>query len=244
MASGTLFTTKAGADATSFEDVVAAMCASLFEGRRIADFVIVWTVTADTEKPFQKDLSHLRWEEVHARQALRADLVDGWMEALNLRAGERVLEIGAGPGFFSLILAERVGPSGLVYAVEPSAEALAYLQRLRTEQGVFQIEPIAADATTLQSIDSPADCALVTMVLHHAEDPAALLRNVRRLLRAGGRIVIGDFHPDGPGKVGAPKAHRIAPEIVKEWCRLAGLTVVDELRQTPEHYIVIAERRA
>jgi ubiquinone/menaquinone biosynthesis C-methylase UbiE len=194
-------------------------------------------------KQFQKDLSHLSWEDVYARQALRADLVDGWLAALQLKIGDRILEVGAGPGFFSFLLAERVGQSGIVYAVEPSAEALAYLERLQQERGVVQIERIIADAATLPSIDRPADCALVTMVLHHAESPAALLRNVTRLLRAGGRVVVGDFHPDGPCRVGAPRAHRIAPEAVQEWCRQAGLTLADYRRQTPEHYIVIAERK-
>ena len=98
------------------------------------------------EKPFQKDLSHLSWDEVYERQALRADLVSDWMEALRLKSGDRVLEIGAGPGYVSFVLAERVGHTGTVYALDRSAEALAYLERLQTERGVGQIQRIAADA--------------------------------------------------------------------------------------------------
>ena len=91
------------------------------------------------EEPFQKDLSHLRWDQVYARQALRAELLGEWMEALRLKPGDRVLEIGAGPGYVSFALADRVGPSGIVYAVDRSAEALAYLERVQKERGVGQI---------------------------------------------------------------------------------------------------------
>ena len=91
------------------------------------------------EKPFQKDLSHLSWDQVYARQALRADLVNAWMDALRLKASDRVLEVGAGPGYVSFALADRVGPTGTVYALDQSADALAHLERLQSERGVGQI---------------------------------------------------------------------------------------------------------
>ena len=93
------------------------------------------------EKPFQKDLSHLSWDQVYERQAMRADLVSDWIEGLRLKSGDRVLEIGAGPGYVSFVLAERVGHRGTVYALDRSAEALAYLERLQTERGIGQIQP-------------------------------------------------------------------------------------------------------
>jgi SAM-dependent methyltransferase len=98
------------------------------------------------EKPFKKNLGHLSWDEVFARQAMRAGLIQDWMDALHLKSGDRVLEIGAGPGFVSLALADRVGSTGLVYALDRSADALSYLERLQTERGISQIERIVADA--------------------------------------------------------------------------------------------------
>jgi 16S rRNA C967 or C1407 C5-methylase (RsmB/RsmF family) len=88
------------------------------------------------EESYRKDLSHITWDEVFARQVRRAGLVEEWMGALQLQPGSRVLDIGAGPGYVSLVLADRVGPDGLVYAVDRSAEALAYLKRLQNERGV------------------------------------------------------------------------------------------------------------
>jgi ubiquinone/menaquinone biosynthesis C-methylase UbiE len=194
------------------------------------------------EKPFQKDLSHLSWDQVYARQALRADLVNAWMDALRLKASDRVLEVGAGPGFVSFALADRVGPTGTVYALDQSADALAHLERLQSERGVGQIQRIVADAALLEPTSVQADSALITMVLHHADDPPGILRNVARCVTPGAPVVIGEFHPEGPCSSGPPGEHRLAPEKIQGWCEQAGLTVVSNHRQTPEHYMLVARR--
>lgn len=194
--------------------------------------------------PFQKDLSHLSWDEVYARQTQRVALIGDWMDGLRLKTGDHVLEIGAGPGFVSLALAERVGPTGIVYAVDRSLDALAYLAQLQDERGIRQIERIAADAAALELPGRPVNSALITMVLHHADDPAGILRNVGRCMPAGAPVVIGEFHPEGPCSSGPPRDHRLAPEQVEQWCVQAGLAVADHRRQSPEHYALFAERAA
>jgi ubiquinone/menaquinone biosynthesis C-methylase UbiE len=193
---------------------------------------------------FKKDLSHLTWDEVYARQAKRAALIGDWIDGLHLGPGDRVLEIGAGPGYVSLALAERVGPTGVVYALDRSADALAYLKRQQSERGIAQIQPIVGDAAALEPARVRAGAALITMVLHHTDDPAGILRNVARCLPDGAPVVIGEFHPDGPCSGGPPREHRLAPEQVKQWCEQAGLTVTGYRRQTPEHYVLFAERGA
>jgi ubiquinone/menaquinone biosynthesis C-methylase UbiE len=196
------------------------------------------------DEPFQKDLSHSSWDEVYARQAKRADLLPSWLEALQLKQGGRVLDVGAGPGYVSLVLAERVGQAGLVIAIERSPEALAYLERLQTERGISQIRRIVADAATLERAEPGADSALITLVLHHAEDAAGIVRNVYRLLAPEARAVIAEFHPEGPCRLGAPQAHRLQPEQVQAWCESAGFAVLSYDRQTPEHYMFVVQRPA
>lgn len=187
---------------------------------------------------FSKDMSGADWDKVFARQARRADLVPDWLDAIALHAGERVLEVGPGPGFVTLMLAERVGAAGLVYAVDPSADALANLARRQAERGFDNIRRITADAATLDE-DLSADAALATMVLHHVDDPAALLKNVARLLRPGGRLLVAEFDPDGPCAFGPPQAMRIAAATVKRWMAAAGFAVGEERRQTAEQYMIV-----
>lgn len=194
------------------------------------------------EMPFQKDLSHLSWDQVYARQALRAELVNDWTEALRLKSGDRVLEIGAGPGYVSFILADRVGPAGIVYALDRSVDALAHLARLQKERGIGNIQRIVGDAAVLEPTGVLADSALITMVLHHADDPAGILHNVARFVPPGAPVVIGEFHPEGPCSNGPPRENRLAPEKIQQWCERAGLSVIGYRRQTPEHYLVITQR--
>jgi ubiquinone/menaquinone biosynthesis C-methylase UbiE len=198
--------------------------------------------SAVVEQVFHKDLSHLTWNEVYTRQMRRAGLVAEWMDALRLKSCDRVLEVGAGPGYVSLRLAERVGPEGVVYAVDRSAEALGYLERLQNERGVPQIRRLVTDAATLDGAAVRADAALVSMVVHHAEDPAGIVRNLYRLLPAHAFAVVAEFHPAGPCEQGAPRASRLAPEQVEAWCESAGFTVLRYRRQSPEHYFVVARR--
>ena len=199
---------------------------------------------AVTDQAFRKDLSNVSWEQVYARQALRAELVPGWIDALRLGPGGRVLEIGAGPGFVSFALAERVGAEGLVYALDRSSAALEYLERLKVERGVAHIRTIVADAATWDGAGCQADSALITMVLHHTEYPATILSNVARLLPAGAPVIIGEFDPEGPCEVGPPRVGRLAIDKLLAWCEAAGLAVQRHSNQTPEHYLVVTERRA
>ena len=200
---------------------------------------MTWDAKQET---FRKDLTHLTWDEVYARQVKRASLVGEWMDALRLKSGDRLLEIGAGPGYVSLMLADRVGPAGIIYAVDRSADALAYLQRLQKERGTSNIERLVADAATMKLSDLHVDSALVTMVLHHADDPPGILRNVARLLRPKTLAIVAEFHPDGPCDQGPPREHRVAPGQVNAWCEAAGLLIVSERRQTAEHYMTLVQR--
>ena len=100
------------------------------------------------EELFRKDLTHLTWAEVYARQEKRAHLVDAWMNALCLKPGDRVLEVGAGPGYVSMILAERVGREGVVYAVDKSADALACLERRQNVKSLPTATPFSRPIST------------------------------------------------------------------------------------------------
>jgi ubiquinone/menaquinone biosynthesis C-methylase UbiE len=195
------------------------------------------------QEEYRKDLSHLTWDEVYSRQTQRAFLVSDWMDALQLKGGDRVLDVGAGPGFVSFLLAERVGPSGSIYAVDPAADALAYLERLRAQRNATNVVAIRADAAKVTIPGPLLEAALIAMVLHHTNDPPAIIRNVAHLLKPGGRAVIAEFHPDGPCEHGPPRDHRLTSRQVQTWCDGAGLSTLSERRQSPEHYMMLVEQR-
>ena len=191
---------------------------------------------------YRKDLSGTSWATVYARQMARAPLVSAWLDALDLHPGDHVIDVGSGPGYVSLQAAARVGPTGLVYAVDRSAEALDYLAGLQEAQGVDIIRRVLGDAASLDIDDRQFQAALITMVLHHTDDPERVVCRVGGMLPAGGRLVIAEFHPEGPCEIGAPAAERLHPDRVRRWCTGAGLREVRYERQTPEHYCLVLER--
>lgn len=194
---------------------------------------------------FHKDLRHLTWDDVFARQEQRAFLVPAWLDALRLRAGAHVLDLGAGPGYVSLRLAAHVGPTGLVYAVDRAPDAIANLQERLRQDDVTNVRCVVADVLqfSLEKDEQRAVSAvLMAMMLHHSDDAAALIECLTRLLPTGARAVIAEFHPDGPARSGPPRDARIAPEQLQTWLQQAGLTVMDYTRQSEEHYMLTVQQ--
>jgi ubiquinone/menaquinone biosynthesis C-methylase UbiE len=190
---------------------------------------------------FQKNLSHLTWDEVFARQEQRAVLLPAWMEALHLSAGAHVLDLGAGPGYVSLQLAARVGPTGVVYAVDRAPDAIACLRERMAHDSVSNIRCVVADVLqfSLESVERDrVSAVLMAMMLHHTDEPAALVGRLAQLLPADAWAVIAEFHPDGPATSGPPREARIAPERIEQWLHRAGLRPLDYTRQSDEHYML------
>ena len=111
-------------------------------------------------------------------------------EALEAAPGERILDVGCGPGFYLAELIEQVGPTGSLVGIDASPHTLA-LARHRT-QGHDNVELHLADATALPVPDAAVDAAFSVQVLEYVADVDAALAELQRVLRPGGRLVVWD----------------------------------------------------
>lgn len=111
-------------------------------------------------------------------------------EALAAAPGDNVLDVGCGPGFYCLELAEEVGAEGRVVGIDSAAPMLALAaHRCRGHENVSFRE---ADVLSLPVHDSSFDRALCVQVLEYVEDATSALAEMYRALRPGGRVVIWD----------------------------------------------------
>jgi SAM-dependent methyltransferase len=117
-------------------------------------------------------------------------------EALEPRSGERVLEIGPGTGYYALEAAEWIGRDGRLEIFDLQQEMLDHTMRRARERGLDNVAATQGDATRLPFDDASFDAAYLVTVLGEIPDQDAALRELRRVLRPGGRLVVGEVALD------------------------------------------------
>ncbi|HUR69140.1 MAG TPA: class I SAM-dependent methyltransferase [Candidatus Thermoplasmatota archaeon] len=178
------------------------------------------------------------WDEMYARQELRADLAQRYWDIARGRPGFRIADVGSGPGFFTIRFAAFTGPTGHVHAVDVSEGALESL--------LARLDPIHHAHVTTEVLDverAPLpdlslDLVFCTDMLHHVDDVPAALRHLRA---SGAPLVIAEFDPSGAGDIGPPLEERLAPEALVRMLRAAGWRTGPVIPLAHEHYAIRAE---
>lgn len=119
----------------------------------------------------------------------REDIV----QALQLKAGMDVADIGAGTGFYSLLFAQKVGSTGRVYAVDITDDFVRNIKRRAAENKLDNIHAVISEQKDTRLDANSIDLAFVCNTYHHFEYPQAMLASMRRALRSGGTLVIIDY---------------------------------------------------
>ena len=114
-------------------------------------------------------------------------------EALDPGPGERILEVGPGTGYYTLDVAERVKPDGEVDVVDLQQEMLDHTMRRAGERGLANVTPTRSDATSMPYEDATFDAAYLVTVLGEIPDQDAAIRELARVLKPGGRLVVGEL---------------------------------------------------
>jgi ubiquinone/menaquinone biosynthesis C-methylase UbiE len=112
---------------------------------------------------------------------------------MRVQPGQRVLDVGCGPGIDAIALAAQVGPSGQVIGVDHDAEMIAEAERRAQQAGVTaRVTYELADATALPFEADDFDACRCERVFEHLHDPAKALSEMARVTKAGGWIVALD----------------------------------------------------
>lgn len=128
----------------------------------------------------------------YQHQAWLGEAVTLWNDA-GFGLGDRLLDLGCGPGFATVDLAHRVGPRGQVTALDASGKYIGHLQAKAAAQGLTHIDAAVGDVRTLDVEPEAYDGAFARWVLCFVDAPERALDGIAQALRPGGRVVIQDY---------------------------------------------------
>ena len=155
-----------------------------------------------------------------------------------LKAGDSFADIGCGPGFFSIPASRIVGGSGHVYAIDAQEEMLEILKK-RTPPGNCSLMRSGENSIPLD--DGSADFALLAYVLHESENKTLFLKEVKRVIRGGGKLLILDWKKKREEE-GPPVWERLPLKTVRELLRGAGFIGIKSSSLNPSHYKIVAQQ--
>jgi len=162
---------------------------------------------------------------------------DQIMDALHIADGSTVADIGAGAGWFTMHLARRVGPNGVVYAQDVQRQMLEAIKRRVSRVGLQNVETLLGSGSNPKLPTAALDAVVVADAYQEVEDRVTFLQNLARALKPNGLIGIVNYKP-GRGGPGPPENVRVDKSAVEADARAAGLRVVDE-EMLPYHYLLV-----
>ena len=163
---------------------------------------------------------------------------DQIMDGLRIADGATVADLGAGGGWFTIRLARRVGPNGLVYAEDIQPQMIEAIKRRVQSERLTNVEPVLGTATDPGLPPGRLDAVLIVATYREMEDPVALLTNLARSLRPTGCVGIVDFTPGGGGP-GPDPDERVDPDAVIKAATAAGLVLNKREALPPFQFLLV-----
>jgi ubiquinone/menaquinone biosynthesis C-methylase UbiE len=168
--------------------------------------------------------------------------VDETIAKLGLKPGMIVADIGAGSGIFEGALANAVGSTGTVYAVDVDKGLLDAINKKAAEAHVINVKTVLGKFTDPALPSSDVDVAFINDVLHHIEDRATYLKNLARYIKPSGRIALIDFHPESGSHRNQPNL-QVSKDQAAALMADAGFKPVEEISLFTDKYFVVYGRR-
>ena len=188
------------------------------------------------ERMFRHENAHVLEDPERQKWLPAAEVI----ERLALTPGMQVADVGAGTGYFAIPIARAVSPGGRVLAVDVQPEML---ERLRARiEPTTPIVPVEGDAARTTLSDASVDLAFLANVWHEFDDTEAVLTEMARVVRPGGRIAILDWRPDVEQPPGPPLAHRVAASSVEGALLARGWRTEPPVHVGTFSYMVVAAR--
>ena len=178
-------------------------------------------------------------ERAERKEEERTDLV---LSALALKPGMTVADIGAGSGYYSWRMGERVGSGGTVYAVDIQPEMLKLLQRQMSQRGATNVKALLGTTSDPRLPAGKLDLVLMVDVYHEFEYPYEMLASIARALKPGGRLVFVEYRANDPA-VPIKALHTMTEAQVRMEAALHPLEWLKTESNLPWQHVIVFRRK-
>ena len=164
------------------------------------------------------------------------------LDALKLKQGMTVADVGAGVGYTSIRIAKRVGKTGTVLSTDVQPEMLRTLASNARTFKVTNIKPIRCTATDPKLPENAVDLFLMVDVYHECSDPVATLKGLRKALKNDGRLVLIEFREEDPNVPIRPE-HKMSVKQAKLELEANGFIFKESIEILPWQHIIIFNKK-
>jgi ubiquinone/menaquinone biosynthesis C-methylase UbiE len=163
---------------------------------------------------------------------------DRMLDALGIRPGMAVADIGAGVGYHALRMASRVGPAGRVYATDIQEEMLSMLRKNLRDRGITNVVPVLSGEIETGLPPRSVDLVLMVDVYHELGQPERFLEALKAALRPGARVVLVEFRGEDP-EVPIKEEHKMTAAQATAELGRSGFRLVERHDFLPWQHILI-----
>jgi ubiquinone/menaquinone biosynthesis C-methylase UbiE len=183
-------------------------------------YIVAMTIPA--HRDYLLGINESEEERLRFQHHVWRENTDSFLDRIDIQKGWNCLDVGAGPGFVSLDLRERVGDEGEIAALEPSEFFLGRLREESARRGWTNIKPLAGSAETIHLEESHYNLIFIRWVIAFVPDPRAFLLPLVKALKPGGVLAVMDYYYEGLSLYPRGGAFDRAPEAVRAYYRAGG----------------------
>jgi tRNA A58 N-methylase Trm61 len=149
-------------------------------------------------------------------ERVESEKPEALLDALGIKKGDVVADVGAGPGFFSLRAARHVGPRGKVFAVDVQQDMIDGLRRMAQKSGLENIVPILGSVEDPKLPENSVDEVLIIIAYHEFSHPAEMMHHIHTAMKQDARMLIVEYKAEDPDSHVSPAHKMRATDILSE----------------------------
>ena len=169
---------------------------------------------------------------------------DQIIEAIALKHGQCIADIGSGGGYFSLRFAKIVGQEGKIYAVDANPDFLEFIKKSAKDEGLNNVIPTLASEDRLDLPEKSLDFIFMRNVTHHIPNRIKYFRNLKDFLKPDGKIIIIEYKKGKFFTFRGIFGHDVPKEIITREMEEAGYLLKNEFDFLPEQHFTIYSKQS